>query len=80
MNLTNEQKEKMWEELYESARLERGEKSSSEKTIEEFAKDNKVPIDFARRFLRKKEKEGKLSSRWITLDKARKKVYSPIEN
>ena len=37
MNLTNEQKEKMWEELYESARLERGEKSSSEKTIEEFS-------------------------------------------
>jgi len=80
MNLSDEQKEKMWKELSEIAKARRGEKMAHEKTIKEFAIENDVSIDFARKFLREQEKQGKLACRWITLDGTRRKVYSPINS
>jgi len=80
MNLSDEQKEKIWEELNEAVRIAHGGRAMGEKTIREFAEENNISYDTARKFLREQEEAGKLIGRYIVDNKVKKKVYSPANS
>jgi len=77
MKITSEEYNKMWEELNEAVRIAHGGRAMGEKTIREFAEENNISYDTARKFLREQEEAGKLISRYIVDNKVKKKAYSP---
>jgi len=78
--MSNEQKEKIWEELNEAVRVAHGGRVMGEKTIREFAEENNISYYTARKFLREQEETGKLISRYIVENKLKKKAYSPANS
>jgi len=80
MKITSEEYNKMWEELNEAVRIAHGGRAMGEKTIREFAEENNISYDTARKFLREQEEVGKLISRYIVDNKVKKKAYSPANS
>jgi hypothetical protein len=75
--LTDEEKEKLMNELTQSLR-DRRTKYDYEKTIQEFADDAGMSYGFAKSFLSKQIKADKMTKRAIILDGKNTVVYSVI--
>lgn len=79
MNLTDDQKQKMWDEITKAINS-RDELLPSERTAKMIASDLKCTEDKARKYLNRLEKAGVIGSRIIIAHGARTKVYFCVES
>lgn len=77
MQTSDEQKERLMQELISSLK-ERNEKKSFEMTIDEFAEATGLSRQSARRILYKKKETGEMTRRMINIDGRAIAVYSVI--
>ncbi len=78
-NISEEQKEKIWQEI-SRAILDQNEIRKGEKTVKEFASDVGVTEDKARKILKRLRRLGIIDSRTIVANGGRPDVYFPIKD